>query len=243
VVELVHRAQQAQVAFLDQVEEVEAAPDIALGDADDQAQVALRQPVVRQCAPAVDSSPKMSLRSSSASFRSASGASPQSSQQLCFCRHAHAIFCASSISSSAVKQRVAPDVAQIHAHRVEALPDFLNVGDQLSIGTYFSCSISSSSLVSRSMRGIGALSSSSRLFRHVGKRSSSGVGFAQVDIFVQLAFATAPAARQRRDWLQFVFRSSSSGERGFAIAWFPISGSLNPSSLLHRCESSCGSGH
>ena len=48
MVELVDCPQQAEVAFLDQVEEVEAAADVALGHAHHQAQVALRQPVMRQ---------------------------------------------------------------------------------------------------------------------------------------------------------------------------------------------------
>ena len=46
-VELLHRAQQADVALLDQVEERHAAADVALRHADDQAQVGLGQPLFR----------------------------------------------------------------------------------------------------------------------------------------------------------------------------------------------------
>ena len=43
MVELGDRPQQADIAFLNQVEEVDAAPHVALGDADDQPQVGARQ--------------------------------------------------------------------------------------------------------------------------------------------------------------------------------------------------------
>lgn len=46
VVKLIHRLDQAEVALLDQVEELHAAPHIALCNADDQAQICLRQPLL-----------------------------------------------------------------------------------------------------------------------------------------------------------------------------------------------------
>ena len=47
VVELLDRADQPHVAFLDEVKETQAAADVLLGDRDDQAQVGLSQTLLR----------------------------------------------------------------------------------------------------------------------------------------------------------------------------------------------------
>ena len=54
VVELLDRADQAEVAFLDQVEEQHAAADVALGDAHDEAQVRLDQLALGELPVALD---------------------------------------------------------------------------------------------------------------------------------------------------------------------------------------------
>ena len=54
VVELLHRADQAEVPLLDQVEEQHPAADVALGDRDDQAEVRLDQLPLGELAVALD---------------------------------------------------------------------------------------------------------------------------------------------------------------------------------------------
>src|SRR5213075_2200780 len=54
VVELLHGADEAERAFLDEVEEAEAAAEVALGDADDEAEVRLDHVRLRRHVAALD---------------------------------------------------------------------------------------------------------------------------------------------------------------------------------------------
>ena len=107
------------------------------------------------------------------------------------------------------QQRVAADVAQVHAHRVETLADLLDVGDQLFdrdvlllLDLFFQLGVA---FDARDGRGVFLRL---LLFRHVGKEILLGrlVRLPQVDIFVEFTFAAARAAGQRRDRLQVLFR-------------------------------------
>src|SRR3712207_9528869 len=81
VVELLHRADQAEGALLDEVQEGQPAPQVALGDGDDQPEVGLDHLLLGHEVPALDA-----LRQRHLALRSEEHTSELQSRQYLVCR-------------------------------------------------------------------------------------------------------------------------------------------------------------